>query len=328
MPTLNGVAYYTAADAKHYPGLVALVNSVRRLGETAPFFVVDCGLTIRQREAISSHVTVVAPRGELHPTFQKAIGPLEHPAEIMVVLDADVIVNRSLAPLFPNAMLGQIVAFEERISDRFFADWSVLGLGTPVRRPYVNGGHIIIPRSLSHAFLSLLCDLGHHIDIRSTLFGPRTDDDPENNPFFYADQDILNALLCTQYDGRVLRLDQTSWAYPPFSGLAMSRADGVWCEYADGGAPFILHHFWKKPWLSPMRPTVYTQVFTQLITAQDAALRLDAGDVPLRLSDSWLAPFDRWRASLQGFGHTHFRGKLGLRAVIERRIKKSTPRRS
>ncbi len=88
------LAYYTVANAAHYPGAVALLNSLRLLGEEAPVFVVDCGLTGPQRDELSRHVTLVPRRGELPPGLQKATGPLAHPAKIMVLLDADVIVTR------------------------------------------------------------------------------------------------------------------------------------------------------------------------------------------------------------------------------------------
>jgi hypothetical protein len=322
--SINGVAYYSVADAKHYPGVVALFNSVRSLGERAPFFIVDCGLTSTQREVLSQQrVILVPPLGRLHPTLQKAAGPLAHPAAIMVLLDADVIVNRSLQPLIEIAALGNLVVFEERIADRFFPEWSELGLGRPVRRPYVSAGHLLIPEAICPEFLTTYSESGSVIEVESTLFASkRENEDPDVTPFFYADQDILNAMLCTRYADQVVRLGVEDWAYPPFEGLKLSREKGVFCEFEDGRAPFLLHHFFKKPWLSPLRPTVYAEVFTQLVTAADAPIRLGPGDIPLRLSGSRLAPLDRWRASLQAAGNHRLRGKLGLRPALERRFRR------
>src|SRR5262249_13170614 len=103
-PTMeNHVAYYTVANASYFLGAVALLNSLRRVGETAPFFVVDCGLTAAQRERLSTRATIVPRHEDLHPLLQKATGPLARPAQIMVFIDADILVTRPLAPLLGDA---------------------------------------------------------------------------------------------------------------------------------------------------------------------------------------------------------------------------------
>ena len=316
------VAYYTVTNAAHYPGAVALLDSLRLLGEKAPFFVVDCGLTDAQRAAISGHAGLVQPVKGVHPALQKATGPLAHPAEIMVVLDADVIVNRTLAPLFADAAAGRIVAFEERIETRFCPEWSALGIGEPVRRPYVSSGHFVLSAETGSAFFPLFVELQKTLEIGRTFFGTPTPADPDANPYFYADQDIFNAMLCTVFADDVVRLEKRLWSYPPFTGLRLRGFDGPRCTYADGSSPLLLHHFFKKPWLTPLRPSIYSELFTSLTSAPDAPVRLGRGDVPLRLRDSPFAPVDRWRASLQESGHRRLRGKLGIRRRLERRSRK------
>ena len=95
----RGLAYYTVANAAYYPGLVALINSLTLVGQPAPIFVTDCGLTDRQREGLEQHVTLVSAEKSLHPTLQKATGPLTNPAEVMAIIDADIIVTRSMSEL-------------------------------------------------------------------------------------------------------------------------------------------------------------------------------------------------------------------------------------
>src|SRR5262245_13173902 len=107
------VAYYTIADAPFFPGLVALMNSLRLVGEEAPLYVVDCGLTSTQRQRLSHHVIFVPPHRSLHPVLQKATGPIAHPARIMVVIDSDILVTRPLTPLFEDAARGNVVAVED-----------------------------------------------------------------------------------------------------------------------------------------------------------------------------------------------------------------------
>src|SRR5262245_56422838 len=138
------IAYYTVADAAFFPGVVALFNSLRLVGEGAPLFVVDCGLTTSQQDRLSPHVSLISRARTLHPVLQKATGPLAQPAEIMVLIDSDILVTRPLTPLFDDAAQGRIVAFEDDFyRERWFAEWSSLGLGDPRRRRYVNFGLLI-----------------------------------------------------------------------------------------------------------------------------------------------------------------------------------------
>jgi hypothetical protein len=317
----HDIAYYTAVNAAHYPGVVALLNSLRYIGEEAPLFVVDCGLTSSQRDVLSRHSILVPPQAGLHPSLQKMTGPLAHPAETIVVLDADIIINRSLAPLFEDARLGRIVTFQERIPNRFFPEWSELGIGSPTQQDYVSGGHYVLSAATGSEFFPLFMELQERLDITETFFDAGAATDPTSNPYFYADQDILNAILCARYDGRVVRLGRSLWSYPPFSGLMLSGGEGLGCVYGNGIAPYLLHHFWKKPWLSPLEPSIYSELFTRLVTDKDAPIRLEKREIPLRLRDSRFAPIDRWRVSVQLAASRRFRGKLGIRPVLERKMK-------
>ena len=323
---MHDVAYYTVANAAHYPGAVALLNSLRFIGETAPLVVVDCGLTPQQRAALSEHCALVPPMAGTHPGLQKATGPLAQPAEIMVVVDADVIVNRSLQPLFEYARDGRIVTFRERIENRFFAEWAALGIGEPTRRPYVTAGHFVLSGETGAEFLPLFSSLQGACDVSSGVYTSGNRTDPEADPYFYADQDVFNAVLCARFDGRVVRLEQSLWSYPPFDGLTRTGREGLGCAYGDGTAPYVLHHFWKKPWLSPVAPNLYSELFTELVTDAAAPIRLGRGDIPLRLQDSGLAPLDRWRASVQRSARARLRGKLGLRPVLEREVRRASAR--
>lgn len=324
--TAHEVAYYTAVNAAHYPGAVALLNSLRFIGETAPLVVVDCGLTPQQREALSEHCVLVPPMEGTHPGLQKATGPLAQPAEMMVVIDSDVIVNRSLRPLFEYAQDGKIVAFCERIEDRFFAEWAELGIGVPARRPYVSAGHFVLSAATGTEFLPLFAGLQGGCDVSSGVYTSQGRTDPETDPYFYADQDVFNAVLCARFDTRVVRLDRSLWSYPPFEGLTRTGGEGLGCTRDDGTEPYVLHHFWKKPWLSPLEPNLYSELFTELVTDPRAPIRLGRRDIPLRLRDSGLAPLGRLQASVRRSAHARFRGKLGLRPVLEREVRRASAR--
>jgi hypothetical protein len=312
------VAYYTTTNSAHYPGAVALLNSLRLLGEDAPLFVLDCGLTDRQRASLSQHAELVAADATKHPGLQKTVAPLAHPAEIMIVVDADVIVNRALTPLFAEAMSGNVVAVTDANADRFFPEWSELGLGTPVRRKYVNAGHFILSVDTAVTLLPLFERLQAELVISGSAYEPTLLSDASTHPYFHADQDVFNAMLCTSFEGRVTRLNDDAWAVPPFRGLRLTGRTDTFAEYSDGTAPFFLHHLGRKPWTGAVRSTMFSELFTELVTDDAAPIRLGRADLPLRLSRSRFARVDRWRASMQHAAHRNLRGRLHIRPAIAR----------
>ena len=61
-----------------------------------PIYLLDRGLTDDQRELLEAEVTLVdAPDGRA--LLLKTVAPLAHPAEVMVLIDADMVVTRPLA---------------------------------------------------------------------------------------------------------------------------------------------------------------------------------------------------------------------------------------
>ena len=57
--------------------------------------------------------------GEVTPFLLKTVAPLRHPAEVVVLLDADIIVTRPLTELIDRASHGRVLAVEHG-HDRFF----------------------------------------------------------------------------------------------------------------------------------------------------------------------------------------------------------------
>ena len=157
MSTIHaGAAFYSVADAKHFVGLVALLNSLRLVGHEDPVLVTDCGLDARQRAQLVGHVTLVEPEDGGHPMLQKPTAPLRHPAELMVLLDADVIVTRPLDELLRQAEAGSIVAFRND-RPRFFPEWAAVTQGVPPRRQaYVASGHLFVSHDSGRRLLELL----------------------------------------------------------------------------------------------------------------------------------------------------------------------------
>jgi hypothetical protein len=91
---MSGAAFYCVADERYFLGLVGMLNSLRLLGQREPVYVLDAGLTRDQRELLVPHATVVAGDGAAAPWLAKTLAPMRHPAEVMVLIDADMIVTR------------------------------------------------------------------------------------------------------------------------------------------------------------------------------------------------------------------------------------------
>jgi hypothetical protein len=56
------VTHYTVSDHRFFLGTVALRNSLRLIGNGGEVVVLDVGLTATEREMLSDHATVFAPR--------------------------------------------------------------------------------------------------------------------------------------------------------------------------------------------------------------------------------------------------------------------------
>src|SRR5262249_59149004 len=79
------------------------------------------------------------------PVLLKWTAPRRRPADVMVLLDTDMVVVRSLEPLLALAADGKVVAFADLLADRFDEGWADV-VGRPVeRRRYVNAGFVVLP---------------------------------------------------------------------------------------------------------------------------------------------------------------------------------------
>ena len=130
-------AFYCVADARYFLGAVGLINSLRLNGHREPIYLLDCGLSDEQRELLAARGDDRRrPPPRRRPTCSRR-RPARHPAEVMVLIDVDMIVSRSLGELIERAAEGRIVAFGAGY-DRFVAEWApLLGLGELRRHQYV-----------------------------------------------------------------------------------------------------------------------------------------------------------------------------------------------
>lgn len=302
-------AFYCVADARHFLGAVALVNSLRLAGHEEPIFVADRGLTARQSELLTAEATVVPVAADVPPNLTKWALPRIRPARVRILVDADVIVLRPLAPLIERARAGRVAAFADPVS-RFFPEWSeLLGLEPVEPTPYVNAGIVVLPGERADAILARVAEGQQRVDVRLTM----VEHGPSSYPFYYLDQDVWNAVFAaTVGPGGIDVLEARLAPHPPFAGLRLVDARTLHCAYADGARPFALHHVGRKPWLAATPSNLYARLLPRLLLAEDVPLRLRTRDLPLRFRpgpSGWAGR--RW-AEVGALVWSQ-RGRLGIR---------------
>jgi len=279
-------AFFTVSNDRHFIGAVTLLNSLRRVGHEEPFYLVDCGLTDRQRDILDGHATLISAPAHMFPTMLKPYGAVQVDPEVAVIMDADVIVVRPLTDLF-----GTKPVFFRNDTDRFFTEWLRLGYGRLYPAPYVNAGQMIVPRSSG-----FLPRYQSGVERLNEILGDRP---PKNwglaNPFYFLDQEVLNALLCSVSPS--LYTVSHEAAYYPFDEPVPNAR--------------FLHHILDKPWLTARRPNVYTEQMVELLDS--GRVRLPAEEIPPQMRTGFRGDVARRRSAVQHTVHEHTRGRLGIR---------------
>jgi hypothetical protein len=303
-------------------GAVAMINSLRILGHSEPIFVLDCGLSTAQRDILSAGATVVAAPDDSTPFLLKTVAPLRHPAEVMVLIDADIIVTRSLRNLIDHASQDRVVAVEHG-QDRYFPEWGELTGGTARHRRYVSSSLVLLGGPVGGRVVQTMDSLQRRIDIERTpysgplpsfasLGGSFPDTDP-HHPFYFADQDVLNAVLATEVeDDQVDVLDRRAEAITPFTGLRLIDESTLRCAFEDGTEPYAVHHFMPtKPWLEPTIPGVYSRLMSRLLRARDVEIRVPHRALPAHLRPGLIAAARSWRRGGLSARWRAFRTRIG-----------------
>jgi hypothetical protein len=147
------------------------------------------------------------------------------------------------------------------------------------------------------------------MDVERSLFGRGVPTDP----FYFLDQDILNALLASEFaDDAVEALDHRLAPHPPFGDVRIEDEATLRCTIDGGVQPFLLHHIQRKPWLAPLPETPYSKLLSRLLLSDDVRIPVSPNEVPLRLRHGKLASVERrrvaWATSVR-----RTRRRLGLR---------------
>lgn len=271
------------ADSRFFPAVVALLNSLRIVGHEEPLTILDCGLKPEERDLLEPHASIVDNTSGLFASFARWWAPMHDPADVMLHLDADMVVVRSLEPMLESAALGRICAFRSPEVNRFFPEWqAALGLGPLVRHPHVQAGVISFPRDPGLRLMERMTELVQTLDLSQSRWGG-SGGQGKRWPFYFGDQDVMNALFAAELtDDALTMLDSELMAHPRLSAAAVRDAATLECRLADGRPPYVLHAG-PKQWVEPTLPTAYTALLTRLLFADDVAIRLRPADFPFVL---------------------------------------------
>jgi hypothetical protein len=303
-------AFYCVSSPEYFLGAVAMINSLRLHGHREPVYLLDAGLSAEQRELVATEATIVPAPSAAEPFMLKTVAPLAHPAEVMVLIDVDMIVTRHLGELVERARGGGVVAFENDV-DRFVPEWGELpGARGLHRHRYVSSGFVALGGDPGLDALRAIVGAQGEVDFERTQFRVdypeypytrgRSGSEHPDYPYFFADQDLLNAVLATRLaPERVRALPARLAPIPPFGGIEVLDERTLRCAYADGAEPYVLHHFLAKPWLEPTHHGVYSRLLRRLLIGSDVAISVPAASLPRRLRRGLLAYADRTRVNLR-----------------------------
>ena len=297
--TEQPAAFYTVADHRFFPGLVGLLNSLRVLGHQEPLHVLDAGLTDRQKAALGPHCIVVArPADRVStPLLYKAFPHMLDPQGVVVIIDSDLIVSRSLAPVIERARAGKISAFSDPVHDYWFPEWEeIFRLAAPPRRQTYVSSHLV---AFSTEHWPQL--LGRWWEACERVIAYPNRAEGGKGAAIASDQDALNALLMSEFPADAV--DVLPFKERPLQNelrwVRVRDADCLECTFA-GRSAAILHYDGRpKPWEPNARRTValdaYVRLLRRLLHGDDVAMRWpEAEYLP-----PWLLPDARSRRMLR-----------------------------
>ncbi len=316
---MHDIRAFTMGDAGYFLGVVALLNSLRLTGNAMPLTVLDVGLEAWQRAQLEPHCDLVSARSGVSVYHLKAHAPMASDADIVLMLDGDVIVTGSLSPMVDAAAAGKVCAYGDQMAEqRWFPEWThLLGLRAPLRRgPYVNAGAIAVSTARMPGFLPRWTEVCGRVAGAPTMEHSALGAD---DPLWLADQDPLNALLLSEVPS-----DQVvAYGYPGMvigaENLARAKvvdAQRLRCTW-QGEPVTLLHAVGRlKPWhrraSRELRRTAYTTLLRRVLAAPDVELRVPSAHLP-----RWLRPGPAG-ATVAWALHAYDVGARGSRPVRQR----------
>jgi hypothetical protein len=288
------------SNARFFVGTVALLNSLRLTGTDAPLTILDVGLTTEQRARLEPHADVRA-RDEFgssassSPHAAKPLAGVACEADVVVVIDGDMIVTGPLDDLVGIARSGQIVVLSDgpRQPLRRFQEWEgTFRLEAPLRQgeTYVNSGIVALSQTAWPTLLrrwAAMCerlppDLPEQRERYHQIYG--------SWPFADYDQDALNALLMSEVPPSSTHV-LPYWSVPfPQDMTSVELLDMSTLRCTARGHIVRALHYGNRP--KPWDPWGWTragdQAFVSLlprvVLAADVTVRLAPSEIP-----RWLA---------------------------------------
>jgi hypothetical protein len=293
------VTYYTVSNHTYFLGTVALLNSLRVTGNEEPLFVLDAGLMPEECTALERQTTVVSfPEDRGNPVLLKPYPYLLDASGVIVVIDSDIIVTSSLAPIANLAHEGKICvcpAWVEAARNRWFAEWEhTLQLRAPLRREeWVHDGFVVFDTAHWPDLLERWWDVCNLVPSDEVFTSGGA-------PFNAGDADALNALLMSEVPREGLAiLPQGEEVF--VGDVRIDDMETLACSVDGRAARFIHVPDRPKPWEHSgwlrRGAAVYLRLMRRLLFADDATLRLDAKQVPL-----WLRPSPSGTLALTSLG--------------------------
>ncbi|POF64185.1 hypothetical protein [Novacetimonas maltaceti] len=295
MATDGDVCFYTISNAPYFPGLVALINSLILTGHTQTIRVGDCGLTPAQRKVLAGcrqvELVELDPAKIRNPGQYKAFAHIANASGIAVIIDSDMIVTGSLAPLIAQARQGGICAFPNPIDDRWHAQWEeIFALQSPPRRQtYVCSGFVAFSTDYWPDLLARWWQACEAIHSHPTY----QEGSEWDSPTAQSDQDALNAILMSEYATDAVSLAPVEkqvyrW---DFRFLETRDAHTLDCRFQEH-TPLILHAaLTSKPWEEKGASNdTYFIFLRRLLLGRDVAIRLPA-DLLTPVTASGLMPW-------------------------------------
>lgn len=284
------VTFYTVADAAFFPGVVALINSLRLVGHSDPVVVADLGLLPEQRARLETVADVVTLEHDVisNPTLYKAYPHALGATGRVVTIDSDMIVTCRLDGVVDAVDDGRVcMHLVPSQPQRFFPEWAELfGLRAPLRPSrYLNAGVIAFDQARWPDLLPRWWEMCMGIPREATRAGGA----PWEAPTCDADQDALNALLMSEVPAGSVALRRQ---HVVDELLGVRLLDPLTLRCTDGAVPCeILHHTGgPKPWQPQawmrVRRNAYVRLLPRLLLSADVALTLRPDELPVWLHDN------------------------------------------
>jgi hypothetical protein len=293
------------SSAGYLPGTLALIDSIRVTGFEGDVTVLDTGLEGHERATLERRATVQTLPGDpsIHAVLRKARLHELGPEGVVVFIDSDMIVTRSLEHIVAQAEAGKICLFPDHPSsgERAFPVWeTAFELRAPLRRRrHLNTGFVAFSVEHWPDLLRRWDEACRRIP-PGEVFVPVMHEPAAtrfaSRPFWGGDQDALNAILMSEIpEEAIAQQPEDEEIYPEtMPEVEVVDEATLECRYR-GTSPVVLHYVLSpKPWQASSWRRVRADAYVRLLRR----LLADDPQAPADLP-RWLQPGAGGEAALR-----------------------------